>query len=394
VNLYVKGDMLISEGFVLTGGPSGADEVFGAGAVTLIADRMLIENGGEIAARGTQGAVTVRASELTLTNGGRIEIDVAGVGQGGNITVEADSVAIAGRDVERNLFSGLLARSGGRSRSGDIVVRAGRLTIEGGGEISTITFGDGRGGDIRIDAGDSIAISGMSADGFPSGVFSSSNRGGDAGDITLRAADSLRVNAGEIRSSSEASGGGEITIRVSELVDLRQGAIESSVFGGAETTAGDIMIDPRFLVLDRSSIIARADAGRGGNIRIAADNLILSPDSVINAEAGDEGIDGTVVVSMPEVDLSGGLVVLEGALLDAASQLRERCGARRDIGASSFTGVGRGGLPASPDGPLTSTYPGQRMATSASLERAAFGAARAASLTTPSLAESRLACGS
>ena len=36
--------------------------------------------------------------------------------------------------------------------------------------------------------------------------------------------------------------------------------------------------------------------------------------------------------------------------------LRERCGARRDIGASSFTGVGRGGLPPSPDGPLASAY--------------------------------------
>jgi large exoprotein involved in heme utilization and adhesion len=128
------------------------------------------------------------------------------------------------------------------------------------------------------------------------------------------------------------------------------------VFGGAGTTAGDITIDPRFIVLDGSSIIAQARGGRGGNIRITADNLILSPDSVINAEAGDEGIDGTVVVSTPEVDLSGGLVVLQGALLDAASQLRERCGARRDIGASSFTGVGRGGLPPTPDGPLSGAY--------------------------------------
>ena len=67
-------------------------------------------------------------------------------------------------------------------------------------------------------------------------------------------------------------------------------------------------------------------------------------------------MDGTIVVNAPEVDLSGGLVVLEGALLDAASQLRERCGARRDIGASSFTGVGRGGLPASPDAPLAGGY--------------------------------------
>ena len=70
-------------------------------------------------------------------------------------------------------------------------------------------------------------------------------------------------------------------------------------------------------------------------------------------------VDGTIVVNAPEVDLSGGLVVLEGALLDAASQLRERCRARRDIGASSFTGVGRGGLPPGPDAPLAGAYLGR-----------------------------------
>jgi hypothetical protein len=64
-----------------------------------------------------------------------------------------------------------------------------------------------------------------------------------------------------------------------------------------------------------------------------------------------------VATSSPEADLSGGLLILDAALLDAASQLRERCASRRDIGASSFTGVGRGGLPASPDGPLGSAYP-------------------------------------
>jgi hypothetical protein len=58
----------------------------------------------------------------------------------------------------------------------------------------------------------------------------------------------------------------------------------------------------------------------------------------------------------PEVDLASGLVVLDPGLLDAASQLRERCAASRDIGASSLTGVGRGGLPAGPDQPLMSDY--------------------------------------
>jgi large exoprotein involved in heme utilization and adhesion len=130
------------------------------------------------------------------------------------------------------------------------------------------------------------------------------------------------------------------------------------VFGGADTTAGDITIDPHFIVLDGGHIVAQAKEGRGGSIRITVDHLFVSPDSEISASAGPAGINGTVVISTPEVDLSGGLVVLEGAFLDAASLLRARCAARRNIGASSFTGVGRGGLPPGPDTPLAGGYPG------------------------------------
>ena len=101
--------------------------------------------------------------------------------------------------------------------------------------------------------------------------------------------------------------------------------------------------------------MADAREGAGGNIQIVADNFLASPDSVVDASS-DLGIDGVVQIEAPDVDLAGGLVVLDARLLDAAAQLRGRCGARRDIGASSFVGVGRGGLPASPDGPLASAY--------------------------------------
>jgi large exoprotein involved in heme utilization and adhesion len=128
------------------------------------------------------------------------------------------------------------------------------------------------------------------------------------------------------------------------------------VFGGADTTAGDVTIDPAFLILDGSRIVARATQGAGGNIRITVDNLVRSPDSTIDASA-DSGIDGTVLVSTPEVSLVSGLVVLEGAFVDAA-RLPARCAARRDVGASSFTGVGHGGLPPSPDVPLSGAFLG------------------------------------
>jgi hypothetical protein len=135
------------------------------------------------------------------------------------------------------------------------------------------------------------------------------------------------------------------------------------VEGGNDTTAGNIRIDPTVLIIDGSRIQANAPVGFGGRVTIVADNILvpggdfeaLLARGEISATGGDPTRAGTIAVNAPEVDLSAGLVVVEGAFIDTAP-LRERCGARRDIGASSFTGVGRGGLPPSPDGPLASAY--------------------------------------
>ena len=163
------------------------------------------------------------------------------------------------------------------------------------------------------------------------------------------------LDRGLITTSAEQAGGGQITLQVNRLIDLQKSSIVSSV-GQATGNAGDISIDPDFLVLDDSRILAQAVAGSGGDIAIVADNLLISPDSLINAEAGEEGIDGTVVTSEPAVDLASALVVLDAPLLDAEALLLEPCALRDDVGASSFIGVGRGGLPASPDQPLGSAY--------------------------------------
>jgi hypothetical protein len=166
--------------------------------------------------------------------------------------------------------------------------------------------------------------------------------------------DQLLLDDGRITTESQSSGGGRITIRAGELIDLRRSEVSTTVLSDASATAGDITIDPRFLVLDQSRIIANAQGGQGGNIRIVADNLVLSADSEIDA-SGEES--GTVAVVAQEEDVTDSLVGLDATRLDASSLLRARCAARRDIGASSFTGVGRGGLPPSPDAPLLTGYP-------------------------------------
>ena len=104
------------------------------------------------------------------------------------------------------------------------------------------------------------------------GISTQSIGTGDAGNIVIVATDRLELDDGTISTEAVAGGGGRIAIEVGELVDLQGSDITTSVAGDATTTAGEITLDPRFIVLDGSRIAARATEGEGGNIRITVDN--------------------------------------------------------------------------------------------------------------------------
>jgi large exoprotein involved in heme utilization and adhesion len=139
---------------------------------------------------------------------------------------------------------------------------------------------------------------------------------------------------------------------VPRLIDMIDSSITTSVQSGVGG-GGNIAIDPQFLVLQRSQIIANAFGGPGGNIDIIAGQLIADPFSVIEASS-ELGIDGSVNIDAPNPDVGSNLVVLPETFLDAARLLQPNCGAAR-AGLSSLVEVGRGGLPADPDGYLPSS---------------------------------------
>jgi hypothetical protein len=76
---------------------------------------------------------------------------------------------------------------------------------------------------------------------------------------------------------------------------------------------------------------------------------VISPDSVVAASS-------SVTLTGVEGEVGSQLVVPESVFLNAGNLLRESCAARRTGAASSFTAMGRGGLPADPAGPLAGAY--------------------------------------
>lgn len=312
---------------------------------------------------GDAGWINITARSLELGDGGRISSTThstrSNAGYGGWVDLYvSEDLSIAGHTPNGDA-SGVFVQTLGTGLAGDIWIEAGRLSMRDGAEISSATRGwgslAGDGGSVFISAGN-IDMSGKAADGTPTSINAASLGPGTAGEIEMHAAGALRMAGGaQIATRADFADGGEIILRAGELIKLSHSSITTSV-GTGFGNGGNIDIDPRFVVLNDSLIQANAYGGDGGNIRIVTDYLVASTTSRIEASS-ELGIDGNVEVTSPNVDVGSGLIVMPSHFLDNALLLRDACAGRAEQAtASSFVGVGNGGLPQGSLGPLPTRY--------------------------------------
>jgi filamentous hemagglutinin family protein len=298
---------------------------------------------------GNGGAISLQAANISA--GGAALIDASAVsstsgGVAGAITLDASGdVTIAGGAQVTSVTYALAGQGG------DLTVNARNLTVTGSPSmINVATFGDGDAGNIFINV-DSLSVANGGRITAASDVHPLNGPGiGAAGTIDINAVHSVVLTGGsEISTFSAIAGGGSISIRATDLVSLDHSRITTSVADGSGN-AGSIFIDPAFVTLNASQIIANTFNGLGGLIDVITGNLVMDTTSVIQAEAlGPFGVPGTVQVSAPNVDAGSALGVLAGAYVDPSALLRESCAARGARAGSSFIGAGRGALPAGPD---------------------------------------------
>jgi large exoprotein involved in heme utilization and adhesion len=223
------------------------------------------------------------------------------------------------------------------------------LTDSGSG-FFTDTEGAGTGGNIKVQAARMTMDSGSTVSAASSGT-------GDAGTITINAgSEFLGSNNSSVTTAAAKASGGNITLLATDKIWLRDSTISASVFGGPDTRGGNIFIDPNFVILQNSSIIARAIQGAGGNIHLTANQaLVTDPGSAISASS-ELGLSGTVNINSPTQFLSGVLVPLEQNFLSQETISNQRCAARIAEGQiSSFIVTEHEGLPEEPGGMLMSS---------------------------------------
>jgi len=270
---------------------------------------------------GNGGAIEIDADLIELRDGGQVTTSTGGVGDAGVIDARADRIEISGVDPLTGLNpSGFFSRSNtaavpGGGDGGDILLVGGRwVRVSDEGIVSAVSTGTGLAGNIEIDGGREV-----------------------------------RIDNAAVSTEALASSGGNVKVTADEVVVLENASIATDVLGGAGG-GGDVTVDPVHTVLNRSGITARAVEGAGGNIRIVTDYFFQSGDSFLDASS-ELGIDGTVEVTSPDTDVTGGLVTLPAAYLDASALLARDCAARTER-AGSFAVRPRPTVAPPPDAPL------------------------------------------
>lgn len=244
------------------------------------------------------GRVIINTKKLSLRDGTTINSEAIGTGKGGDILINAsESVEIIG--VGFGDSSVLLTNTFRSGQGGNIVINTQALTLRDGGQIVADTVGSGTGGTIIIKAQNTVEISG-------SGFIPRINK---------EAFSQISASSGSrLFNFSGIGNGGSINIETDQLIVHDGGniAVESfqkpDDFDKPSGVAGRITVKANSILLDHQgqfNAIAENNNGNGGEINLAvSERLELRNKSSITAQAesgngGNINIDSHFVIAIP-----------------------------------------------------------------------------------------------
>ncbi|BAZ23838.1 filamentous hemagglutinin family outer membrane protein [Kalymmatonema gypsitolerans NIES-4073] len=347
-----------------------------------------------------EGGATISSASGSATTRNRL---IRSSGRGGNVTINAsDSVKVIGTSPGTPYIpSQIVTVTLGSADAGDLRINTKQLIVEDGGGVGATTLDTGRGGDIFINASQSVQVSGKTRDSQfpPTGIATASgdrlltslypfNPTAAAGNLSLTTgklivqngatvnvesigvgnagtinvvADAIALsNQGSINASTGSGAGGNINLRAQDI-RLRGG---SRIRTDADSSiGGNININTdTLLAWENSDITANARAGSGGRVSITAQGIFgtqfrnkLTPKSDITATSNlSPQFNGTVELDTGEINPAQGLVQLPENFTQASDGRssagygdRIATGCPADQG-NYFIITGRGGLPEDP----------------------------------------------
>jgi large exoprotein involved in heme utilization and adhesion len=277
----------------------------------------------EVYDTGDGANLTIETKSLQANDVSIVSTANFGTGKGGNLTIKAtEKVLVSGRDIALIATNAFNSGDGG-----NLIIQATDLTITDSAFISASTNSSGDAGNLSINV-ERLTI----GDGL-SQVASSTFGDGNAGDVTVRASESVEISGTGLVPSFEveyqlfASGlfasvepgatgnGGNLIIETSNLSVFEGGRVVTNTLG--EGDAGNILIradnlEVRDSIIDlfstRSGITSTVEfkgSGNGGNLDIIVNNLNLIDGGSIAVNAKGKGHAGNINIQAQKINISG-----------------------------------------------------------------------------------------
>ena len=286
---------------------------------------------------GAAGDLTLESSRVQLSEGMYVTTTTGDTGEGGNIMTRAsDSVEIAGS----LLITGSFRETTGNS--GDLTLQTQNLRLSQGGLLQTLTFGTGTGGNLTVNATESVELRDSPSGSLgPTGIFANTIFGnGTGGNIevnTRRLTLSDGSQIGNQTGARLATGviplggpGGNIVLNVSEAIEIDGSSPDgqfNSVVGAtswSNAPAGSITINTSNLTIREGGSVGASAANRGtaGFLTINADNIVMREGTSIFVNSRGSGNAGTLEVNANQLQLNEGGQLTASTVSGAGGNIR------------------------------------------------------------------------
>ncbi|RCJ38693.1 hypothetical protein A6770_39430 [Nostoc minutum NIES-26] len=367
----------------------------GSGDITINSNAPFVLNNGAILSdtfgSGKAGDIQIKATSISLTNGAQLSASSHYFGAGGNITlVASDTVELTGETTStpegifNNVSSNIVGLSPGEylggyipngtfdistdpafpefpsgtvfpsgvfsqttvastGKAGNLTIETGRLIINNGAAIATTTFGkDSLAGDISITARDSIKIDNGS---ILSGVALDAI--GNSGKVELNTSSLELTNSGIVQTETLGDGvAGNIVVDADTVsISGKNSAFRATT--ATNSTGGDITVSANTLSVDKGGQILTSTSGTGdaGNITVNATQIQLSDlESGLLAQTTSAGKAGNLTIQ-PRGDVQNLRVFFQkGAQISASTSSSGAGGAITIQAPESITLTGDGSI--------------------------------------------------
>ncbi|MGI9331643.1 MAG: filamentous hemagglutinin N-terminal domain-containing protein, partial [Gammaproteobacteria bacterium] len=271
---------------------------------------------------GEGGSIAIVAPLVSLNDGTLFQVDTFASGRGGDISITAtQSIDLSGADAADDpISSTLLARSFvGGTTAGSITLDAPVIELNDGARLRTQS-----GGGIELQALDRITLSGLNASSVGGVELSTTtSSGNDRGSITLDAAVIELDGHAQLETSASADGkGGDIRLTAGDAIAFsgqRKLGNENALYTRTEShgMGGAIWLDAANLLVEGGATLTTetSGTGQGGNISVRATDSVVfqgtnqrGGGSTLNADTRFAGDTGSIAVEAPVVQLSDGAV--------------------------------------------------------------------------------------